>query len=210
MPKRFTIRTLIFATFLVALFFALPFRKARMQMEGREWVAAQRGHISFQYAVNRPTGRYPIPFVPDFLVDWFGVDMFNPVRGVCLDCDTIKDFGPVSKLSGLESIGINIAGNGAFDLFLAGYPFSMQCGSRPLLVDLNSGEQFPLHRGTNMVGRDPDIDLRVNLDYREVSRKHLVIEILDDRTAAFTDLSSHGTRVPASRVIGARPVYHAQ
>jgi hypothetical protein len=108
MPKRFTIRTLIFATFLVALFFALPFRKARMQMEGREWVAAQRGHISFQYAVNRPTGRYSIPFVPDFLVDWFGVDMFNPVRGVCLDCDTIKDFGPVSKLSGLESIGINI------------------------------------------------------------------------------------------------------
>ena len=121
-----------------------------------------------------------------------------------------QEFDDQWPLPRAESIGINIAGSGAFDLFLAGYPFSMQCGSRPLLVDLNSGEQFPLHRGTNMVGRDPDIDLRVNLDYREVSRKHLVIEILDDRTAAFTDLSSHGTRVPASRVIGARPVYHAQ
>ena len=79
-----------------------------MQMEGRKWVAAQRGHISFQYDMKRTTGCYEIPFVPDFLVGWFGVDMFNPVRGVCLDCETIDNFGSVCKLTRLESLGINI------------------------------------------------------------------------------------------------------
>jgi hypothetical protein len=108
MQRRFTIRTLAIVTFLVALSLALPFRKARMQREGREWVVTQRGHISFQYDANRPTGRYAIPCVPDFLVDWLGVDMFNSVRGVCLDCETIEDFGPLSKLTRLESLGINI------------------------------------------------------------------------------------------------------
>ena len=115
MPRRFTIRTLVVVTFMVALLLALPFRNARMQREGREWVETQRGHISFRYDVNGPTGRHEIPFVPGFLVDWLGVDMFNPVRGVCLDCEPIEGFGQVSKLTGLESLGINIEMVGDID-----------------------------------------------------------------------------------------------
>ena len=108
MPRRFTIRALLFLTFLVALVLAGPLRSASLQREGREWVAAQRGHFSFQYGLDSANGRYSIPYVPDCFVAWFGVDLFNPVRGVCLDCDTVEDLGPVSKLVGLKALAINI------------------------------------------------------------------------------------------------------
>lgn len=108
MLRRFTILSLLLVTTLVALFLAGPVRRARQQLQGREWVASQRGHVTFQYELNRATGQYSIPFVPGFLVDLLGVDMFNPVRGVALDCATIEDFEPISNLTSLESLGIII------------------------------------------------------------------------------------------------------
>jgi hypothetical protein len=108
MSRRFTIRTLLVVTFLVAVFLALPFRKARMQMQGREWVASQRGHITFRHELDRSTNRYSIPFVPNWMVVLCGVDMFNPVVGVALYCETVEEFESISNLTSLESLGIII------------------------------------------------------------------------------------------------------
>lgn len=105
---RYTIRSLMACTLLVALIIAIPVRNARNQARGREWVAKQRGHISFKYPLDRATGNYEIPHIPKFFVRLFGVDMFNPVTGVVLDCETVESFAPLTYLSSLESLGVVI------------------------------------------------------------------------------------------------------
>ena len=78
------------------------------QSRGRAWVAAQRGHVSFQYRYDRQTQKHDVPFVPSLFVDLLGGDFFNPVRGVVLDCDVITDFKPITDLQSLETLMVNI------------------------------------------------------------------------------------------------------
>ena len=115
MRRSFTIRSLLIATFLAALFFALPIRTAWNQKTGRQWVATQRGHIWFRHRIDPATGRYTIPYVPGLLVELLGVDVFNPVTGVTLDCETITTFQPISNLQTLECLDINIEMNEEID-----------------------------------------------------------------------------------------------
>jgi hypothetical protein len=105
-----------------------------------------------------------------------------------------------------ESIGITLAGHVAVDVALANYAFTLE--TSPLgtaLKDLERGIHYDLRRGRNTIGRDRSCDIVVDLNYKEVSRRHLVIDCIDEHTLILIDMSSHGTRVPASRVIGARP-----
>ena len=50
-----------------------------------------------------------------------------------------------------------------------------------------------LRRGKNIVGRDASCDVLMNSAYREVSRKHLIIEVAEPNLVRLTDISSHGT-----------------
>lgn len=95
-------------TLLAALFVAIPVRSALQQSRGREWVASQRGHVSFKYELDHATGECQIPYVPQIIVRTFGVDLFNPVTAVALDCEPVETFEPLTDLSTLESLGIII------------------------------------------------------------------------------------------------------
>lgn len=103
-----------------------------------------------------------------------------------------------------ESVALTLTGTEEVDLVLGRYPFKLVPGERTYLVDPN-GIDYVLRPGRNTVGRTQGCDVMVDVEYREVSRKHLVIDRIDAQTVVLTDLSSHGTRVPASRVVGARP-----
>lgn len=62
------------------------------------------------------------------------------------------------------------------------------------VVFIDDGEKITLlRRGKNIVGRDASCDVLIDSTYREISRKHLILEIGDDTFARFTDISSHGT-----------------
>jgi hypothetical protein len=87
-------------TFVFALVFALPIRKAIEQKRGRDWVASQRGHVHF--------GRKYDTSDPGLLVGLLGIDLFNPVCGVTLDCEELADLTPITQLSSLETLEINI------------------------------------------------------------------------------------------------------
>ena len=105
-----------------------------------------------------------------------------------------------------ESIGVTLAGQGVIDVALANYTFSLERSpTGAILKDVESGMRYGLRRGRNTIGRDRSCDIVVDLNYKEVSRRHLVIDCIDEHTLILIDMSSHGTRVPASRVIGARP-----
>jgi len=61
----------------------------------------------------------------------------------------------------------------------------------------DSGRSCDLKVGKNMIGRDSRSDVRMNAKLRDISRTHLIIEINDTDTLYLTDLSSHGTSLPA-------------
>jgi len=105
-----------------------------------------------------------------------------------------------------ESIGLTLTGQGVIDLALANCVFALEPGaSGTTLKDLEGGRRYELRRGRNTLGRDHTCDIVVDVNYKEVSRRHLLIDCIDEHTLVLIDMSSHGTRVPASRVIGARP-----
>jgi hypothetical protein len=108
-----------------------------------------------------------------------------------------------------ESIGLTLSGAEHIDLVLATYAFRIVSSQDTVyLVDRDGGTEVRLRRGRNSIGRDQSCDVVVDHSYREISRKHIIIDCIDQYTAVLTDLSSHGTRVPASRVIGVRPTDH--
>ena len=108
-----------------------------------------------------------------------------------------------------ESIGFTLSDTDHVDITLANYNFRIVNNhDATYLVDSDAGTEVRLRRGRNFIGRDHACDVVVNQSYRKISRKHLVIDSVDQYTTVLTDLSSHGTRVQASRMIGARPTDH--
>ena len=108
MPKHFSIRTLLIATFIVALFLALPIRRAVLQKKGREWVESQRGHISYQHPYDYKNKTHSVPYVPNAMISILGIDLFNPIQSVVLDCEELTSIAPLENLTTLEFLAINI------------------------------------------------------------------------------------------------------
>ncbi|MFT5174852.1 MAG: pSer/pThr/pTyr-binding forkhead associated (FHA) protein, partial [Gammaproteobacteria bacterium] len=62
------------------------------------------------------------------------------------------------------------------------------------IVFFDDAEQATqLRPGRNIIGRDASCDILINSAYREISRKHLILELSEDTKLRVTDISSHGT-----------------
>lgn len=96
-----------------------------------------------------------------------------------------------------EAIVVEPAAGDVFELKLSKHLFTFNNGEPRTLVD-EHGELHELSAGKNIVGRDAVCNVVVGNALRDVSRMHLIIEPLDDGSIRFTDLSSHGTFLPAS------------
>ena len=53
-----------------------------------------------------------------------------------------------------------------------------------------------LATGQNTVGRGSENDITLGTEFRDVSRRHLIAEPIDDHIILLTDISSHGTFAP--------------
>jgi hypothetical protein len=79
-------------------------------------------------------------------------------------------------------------------VLLAQHRCSLLNKDRLMFID-NHGQDSELHPGKSIVGRDLSCDVVVDPGLREVSRKHLIVEV-DGTAIRLTDISSHGTSVP--------------
>lgn len=112
--RRFSIRSLFVLTLVVAIVLAIPFGQAAKQKIGREWVGSQRGHVFFEGGYDGQSSQH-VPYVPQFVVQLIGVDLFSPVRAVLFDCDELVDLKPIENMPSLYSIEINIEMDDAID-----------------------------------------------------------------------------------------------
>jgi len=95
-----------------------------------------------------------------------------------------------------ESVRLRAPDGESVEIVLSRHPFLLRLDEHPALVDLE-GTEMPLARGRNVIGRHPDSDIMVDAAYRDVSRTHLILELGQEGELALTDLSAHGTFVPA-------------
>ena len=94
-----------------------------------------------------------------------------------------------------DSVTLRLARGSAISLKLARHRFSLTHNREWMLV-ADNGKSYTLHEGVNCVGRGRDNDVSLDADFRNVSRKHLLAQPLDDDVILLTDISSHGTYVP--------------
>jgi len=89
--------------------------------------------------------------------------------------------------------------DGPFELWLAKRRFRVETWAGAVLVD-EQGQRASLHEGRNLVGRGLYNDAIVDATFTDVSRRHLILDLVDGSPAAITDLSSAGTFVSRALV----------
>ncbi|MDX1433695.1 MAG: FHA domain-containing protein [Gammaproteobacteria bacterium] len=96
-----------------------------------------------------------------------------------------------------ESVQVAVPDDGSIPIVLARHKFLLFAGRHPRLTDDN-GVNYPLKIGINVVGRHPGNDVVVGGWYRDVSRKHMLVDATRGDVVQLTDLSTHGTFVPGA------------
>ncbi len=95
-----------------------------------------------------------------------------------------------------ETRSVKFSGERELQLSLAGNYFKLYSGKDFYLAD-DGGNTYPLRNGKNLVGRHSGCDVVVDKSCRSISRHHLIIEPIAEDTVLLTDLSAHGTEIPA-------------
>jgi hypothetical protein len=109
--KHFSIRALLILTTGVAILMALPLSRAVVQKRGRDWVATQKGRVSFSHNYNPATDTWDHKaklHAPDWLIGALGIDFFDSVDTVVLDNTEVKDLSPIIDLRSLRYLAIII------------------------------------------------------------------------------------------------------
>jgi hypothetical protein len=103
-----------------------------------------------------------------------------------------------------QKVDLHIAPGSAMELVLSRNRFKLHCADQSYLSD-EASRRYPLKSGSNLVGREPECDIVLETDSRDVSRRHFVVELRSPGDFTLTDLSSHGTFVPRSFLGQAHP-----
>jgi hypothetical protein len=99
-----------------------------------------------------------------------------------------------------EAVILPMGASDSIDVLLSKHGFSLKNIDGQLSLIDDTGTRTPLQPGKNIIGRDTVCNIAVDASYRDVSRLHLIIEQLDDAMVRFTDLSAHGTFLPAELI----------
>ena len=102
-----------FALILGVTVFARNLYFARLQVDAKEWVESQGGHVYYDFQPAMPAGavdyRSRPENIPKFLIDLFGIDFFCEIRGVvCWDSSNDGVVKP-KNLNGLQRLEIRHA-----------------------------------------------------------------------------------------------------
>lgn len=91
-----------------------------------------------------------------------------------------------------EVISLNIADGKEVEIRLSKHKCKISNKHGIVFVD-QSGKEFPLIKGRNVIGRDTSSTVKIDSSLRDISRLHLLIENIGNNHLQLTDMSSHGT-----------------
>ncbi len=96
-----------------------------------------------------------------------------------------------------ETAEVDLEDGQTMPVSLAKHEFSVARRKGKVVFVQPNSKETDLHSGKNTIGRDASCDVVVEGNYRDISRRHLIIEMSEGDILRFTDLSSLGTSVPA-------------
>lgn len=111
------------------------------------------------------------------------------------EADTDPGSARFERLPRGQSVSVRPPADGSMPILLSRHKFVLHFRRSLHLADDN-GVHYPLGAGVNVIGRHPDNDVVVGGWYRDVSRKHLMVDASNADELMLTDLSTHGTFVP--------------
>ena len=103
----------------------------------------------------------------------------------------------MERLSKGENIAVHVNAGEQIDLLLSNHKCMIVGGEKNIKFVDESGNFYDLKNGKNIIGRGSSSDIVMSEKLRDISRMHMVIEEADTNTLYLTDLSSHGTYIPA-------------
>ncbi|MBI2993457.1 MAG: FHA domain-containing protein [Gammaproteobacteria bacterium] len=115
--------------------------------------------------------------------------IFEPVAGD-------KKAGDFERLPKGEVVTLTLSPGTEVDVMLSKHHCKLLADGKVRFID-QEGRRYDLKEGRNIIGRDTVSTVLIDPALRDVSRLHLVIENLDNKTVQLTDMSSHGTYIPA-------------
>ena len=95
-----------------------------------------------------------------------------------------------------ENVTIALKPGKEIDVLLSKHHCKIIGGNVNKFID-QAGRSYELKVGKNTVGRDSKSTIMIDPALRDISRTHLLIELDANNTIYMTDLSSHGTYIPA-------------
>ncbi len=165
-----------------------------------QYLSARQEIVKSISAERQQRVRVPFPEEPEAQV------ADQPLRDT-VGFELAADEGKTARSDGFtrlpkgEAVAIRLQAGQTLDLSLAGHRFRLLEGS-PLRLVGENGDQHTLQQGKNLIGRELGNHVVVDSSYRDVSRKHLLIDFADPRTVRLTDVSSQGTFVRADALHG--------
>ena len=102
----------------------------------------------------------------------------------------------LTRLGRGENIRLPLTEQQTIQVVLSRHPFTLANHRGVVFIDEHRHE-FKLREGRNVIGRHPESDVTIDSAYRDISRAHLMILLHTDASVTLTDLSSHGTFIPA-------------
>jgi len=109
--------------------------------------------------------------------------------------DDIKE-KTIERMPKGEAIAVVLTANEVIDILLSKHKCKLSAQNGIQFTD-QAGRVYKLNKGRNLIGRDSVSNVMIEPGLRDVSRLHLVIENFGDNALQLTDLSSHGTYIPA-------------
>tara|TARA_B100000586_G_scaffold182259_1_gene133637 strand:+ start:2874 stop:3734 length:861 start_codon:yes stop_codon:yes gene_type:complete len=103
----------------------------------------------------------------------------------------------MERLSKGENVAVHVNAGEQIDLLLSNHKCMIVGGETNVKFVDESGNFYDLKNGKNIIGRGSSSDIIMSQKLRDISRMHMVIEEADTNTLYLTDLSSHGTFIPA-------------
>jgi|TARA_Y100000994_G_scaffold233810_1_gene222173 hypothetical protein len=102
---------------------------------------------------------------------------------------------PLQQLPQGEAIRLHALPGHAIDIRIGKYPFKLM-DSDGWVLCAPHGRHYPLADGQILIGRGSESDVALSKEFRNVSRRHMIAEPLDNHVILLTDISSHDTFAP--------------
>jgi len=99
-----------------------------------------------------------------------------------------------------ESIDIELESDSPLNILLAKHPFTLVASAEGIRFSGKGAQSELLRPGRNVVGRDAGADVIIDHEFRDVSRRHLLVETDGRQHVCLTDMSSHGTSIPPAHL----------